>query len=351
MDSNEAALPIHRCVIAATSPYFKAMFTNNLAESGQNNVRIVGVDYEIMKTVISYAYSVETTLSNERVLDLLVAADLFQIDSLLNHCCSYLQDHLTPQNVLSIRTYAHHYRCWNLYRYCNDYILRNFCYIVTTEEFLEIPPEDVKDIIASDCLRVRCEEEVYNAVKRWAYHNLGIRRRIFPSLMQYVRLPFVSQHFLTTEVQNENLMLECQKYFSEAIFYKNSPEKRADLKDSIRIQPRKLFGLNEVMIAIGGANKNGSIASIDQYDSRTDVWSTVTMSPVPHYGAAACLLDGSIYITGGSNETDKFINRTDVYNMVEKKWTQAADLLVAKRYSHKLIQCMYYEIHLYYTAL
>ncbi len=334
VDSNERPLPVHKCVLAATSPYFKAMFTNDLAESSQNKVRIVGVEYEIMKVVISYAYSVETTVSNERVLDLLIAADLFQIDSLLYHCSKYLQDQLTPQNVLSTRTYAHLYRCWDLYRQCNDYILRNFCCIAETEEFLEIPPEDVKDIIANDGLRVKCEEEVFTAVKRWTYHDLAIRSCAFPSLMQYVRLPLVSQRFLTTEVQNEQLMLDCQKYLSEAVFYKNSPEKRVQLKNSIRMQPRKLYGLNEVMIAIGGTNKNGSIASIDQYDCRMDTWSTLTSSPAPRYGAGACFVNDSIYITGGSNEAERFINRTDVYNMMEKKWTQAADLLIARRYSY-----------------
>ncbi len=327
-------IPAHRCVLAACSPYFKAMFTSRLSESWQRDVKIAGVDMDILKVVVSFAYSVETSIPSDRVLDLLIAADLFQMDSLLEHCSGYLQDKLTPQNVLSTRAYAHLHRCWGLYKSCSEYILTNFRYIVNTNEFLQLSSQELQDIISDDSLRVKCEEEVYNAVKRWVYDDIDNRRYKFTALMQYVRLPFVALHFLNTEVRNEQLMSNCQKYFFEAACYKKFPERRAELRDSLpRVRPRKTFGLNEVMMVIGGMNKSGSIPSIDQYDSRMDSWSTVTSSPVSRYGAAACFLDGFLYIVGGSNEEQRFIDRTDVYNVVERTWTEAANMPKAKRFT------------------
>lgn len=325
-------IPVHRCVMATCSPYFKAMFTNNLAETHQHEVVIKGVGHDIMEAVLSYAYCIETSVPWDRILELLIAADLFQMESLLVDCSTHLQEQLTPQNVLSTRAYAHLHRCWKLYKFCNEYILKNFRFIAATSEFLDIPLNDLMEIASDDCLRVTCEEEVYNAVKRWVYHDETDRRCAFPSLIQHVRLPFVSRQFLNTEVQNEKLMLDCQKYFTEAIYYKTSPDKRVELSNSHRIQPRKVFGLNEVLMVIGGTNKGGAIASIDQYDCRTDMWTTLTYSPVPRYGAAACYHNGNMFVTGGSNETVRFIDRLDIYNMVENKWTEAAHLPTARRY-------------------
>ena len=333
VESSDECLPAHRCVLAAASPYFRAMFTVDLAESWKHSVTIAGVDFAVMEAVMSFAYSAETTITTDRLLDLMMAADLFQMDSLLQHCCSYLQSQLTPHNALSTRAYAHLHRCWKLYKSCEEYILTNFRCIAETNEFLEMPSDVLEDIVANDCLRVRCEEEVYNAVKRWVYYDIPNRRCFFQSLMQHVRLPFVSRQFLHTEVQNEKLMHDCEKYFLEAVCYKTSPNKRAEMKDSVRIQPRKPFGLNEVIMIIGGMSKIGSMDSIDQYDSRTDSWTMPTSSPVPRYGTAACMHNGLVYVTGGSNENQRFINRMDVYNLVERNWKRVANLPIAKRYS------------------
>ena len=332
LDATDKSFTAHKCVLAASSSYFKAMFTNDLVERSQGRVTISGVDYDTMEAVICYAYSTETAVPKERVVELMIAADLFQMSSLLQHCCNFLKKHLTSQNVLTIRAYAHLHRCWDLYRSCNEYVIMNFNLVTKTEEFLQLPSDDLEDIISSDCLRITSEEEVYSAVIRWVYHDLNSRKEHFPSLMQHIRLPFVSQRFLDTEVQGEKLMLKCQQYLSEAVYYKTSPEKRAELKDSARTQPRKMFSLRDMMVVAGGTSKDGSTLSVDQYDGRTDSWSSLTSLPSPRYGAAACFYNGNIYVTGGSNDTVKFAKQMSLYSLREKKWSEAAQLPIAKRY-------------------
>ena len=49
----------HRAVLCAASPYFQAMFTGGLAESGQRDVDIVGIAPPVFDTLLNYIYSGE----------------------------------------------------------------------------------------------------------------------------------------------------------------------------------------------------------------------------------------------------------------------------------------------------
>ena len=50
-------LQAHRIVLSSCSPYFRAMFTSNLAESKQDKVSLYDVDAGAIEALIDYAYS------------------------------------------------------------------------------------------------------------------------------------------------------------------------------------------------------------------------------------------------------------------------------------------------------
>ena len=78
VDSGEK-ISVHRCVLAARSAYFKAMFTNGLAESNQRLVHIRDMDYPVLSSVVAYCYFSEFSIPASTVLPLLIASDLFQM--------------------------------------------------------------------------------------------------------------------------------------------------------------------------------------------------------------------------------------------------------------------------------
>ena len=49
--------PAHKAVLVASSEYFRAMFTSNLAESKQDKVSLYDVDAGAIEALIDYAYS------------------------------------------------------------------------------------------------------------------------------------------------------------------------------------------------------------------------------------------------------------------------------------------------------
>ena len=48
--------------------------------------------------------------------------------------------------------------------------------VIDSEEFLLLPVTQLMDIISSDELNVRSEEQVYSAVMLWTQHNIQERR-------------------------------------------------------------------------------------------------------------------------------------------------------------------------------
>lgn len=50
-------LPISRLVLSAVSDYFAAMFTNDVLEARQEEVKIEGVDPNALNSLVQYAYT------------------------------------------------------------------------------------------------------------------------------------------------------------------------------------------------------------------------------------------------------------------------------------------------------
>lgn len=74
----------------------------------------------------------------------------------------------------------------------------NFCFkVMESEEFLLLPAGQLVDIISSDELNVRSEEQVYSAVMSWLKYNVSERRQhlaqvslLLPVLIMHVILFF-----------------------------------------------------------------------------------------------------------------------------------------------------------------
>jgi hypothetical protein len=79
-------LPLFRVLLAAVSPYFRAMFTSPLVESRLTEIRLEEVTPSVMETVIQFVYTGEAGLCLDTAEDLFVAANRLQVMPLQDLC-------------------------------------------------------------------------------------------------------------------------------------------------------------------------------------------------------------------------------------------------------------------------
>ncbi|KHJ45330.1 BTB/POZ domain protein [Trichuris suis] len=190
----------HRVVLGACSPYFRAMFTTEMAESRQTEVTIKDVDENALEMLIDFCYTSSIVIEESNVQQLLPAACLMQMQEIQDVCCDFLKKQLDPTNCLGIRAFADTHSCRDLLRIANRFTQHNFqevlmlfhklvkvfiCFhfkVMETEEFMLLPVEQLCEIISSDELNVRSEEQVFKACMAWVRHKIFERRKDLPEV-------------------------------------------------------------------------------------------------------------------------------------------------------------------------
>lgn len=69
----------HKVILAAASPYFKAMFTGGLREADMNRVKLQGLSPTAMARLIHFMYTGRIRVTENTVCQLLPAATMLQV--------------------------------------------------------------------------------------------------------------------------------------------------------------------------------------------------------------------------------------------------------------------------------
>lgn len=219
----------HRVILSACSAYFKAMFTGELEESRQTEVTIRDIDENAMELLIDFCYTSHIVVEESNVQSLLPAACLLQLSEIQDICCEFLKRQLDPTNCLGIRAFADTHSCRELLRIADKFTQHNFQEVMESEEFLLLPVGQLVDIICSDELNVRNEEQVYNSVMLWLKYNVAERRQHLAQVLQHVRMPLLSPKFLVGTVGSDLLIRSddaCRDLVDEAKNYLLLPQER-----------------------------------------------------------------------------------------------------------------------------
>ena len=74
---------------------------------------------------------------------LLPGSSILQIVSVREACCKFLMRQLHPTNCLGIRNFADTHACKDLHKRSHKFALQNFQEVMSTEEFLLLPFQEV----------------------------------------------------------------------------------------------------------------------------------------------------------------------------------------------------------------
>ncbi|XP_070494419.1 speckle-type POZ protein-like [Chironomus tepperi] len=147
---NDEKVPVNKFILAARSPVFAKMFYSEFKEKNENQ-QILGIKIstEAFKELIRYIYINEVCDLNKHEIELLHAADFYQIDSLRAICEKELLTTVNMTNANVIFQAAHLYRCSDELKEASYNFIKKMFQIknyVLPQEYINLP-EKVKKII------------------------------------------------------------------------------------------------------------------------------------------------------------------------------------------------------------
>ncbi|KAF4019848.1 hypothetical protein G4228_011396, partial [Cervus hanglu yarkandensis] len=318
-EENESDSSSCRLVLSSVSDYFAAMFTSDVREARQEEIKMEGVEPNSLWSLIQYAYTGRLELKEDNIECLLSTACLLQLSQVVEACCKFLMKQLHPSNCLGIRSFADAQGCTDLHKVAHNYTMENFMEVIRNQEFVLLPASEIAKLLASDDMNIPNEETILNALLTWVRHDLDQRRKDLSKLLAYIRLPLLAPQFLA-DMENNALFrddIECQKLIMEAMKYHLLPERRPMLQ-SPRTKPRK--STVGTLFAVGGMDSTKGATSIEKYDLRTNMWTPVANMNGRRLQFGVAVLDEKLYVVGGRDGL-KTLNTVECYNPKTKTWS------------------------------
>ncbi len=318
----------HKVVLSAASPYFKAMFcTSGMRESEMENIPLKGIKSGVLATLIEFAYTAEIHVSELNVCALLPAATMLQMTHVVEACCTFLEHQLDPSNCIGIGDFAQAHGCQDLFQKARTFLFQNFTTVYQHEEFEQLSPMQLINVIKKDELNVRCESEVYKAVISWVKFEETKRRVHLEQLLAAVRCHFLTPEFLKQQLKHcdvVNNATTCKDYltriFQDLTLHRRCPDKRRN-----PIGPPVFY--------VAGGYLRHSLSNVECYNPQLQEWSKVADLPMPRSGVASCTVHGLIYIVGGRNNSpDGNVDSSavDVYDPAINSWRKCANMSVPR---------------------
>jgi len=217
LDGLEKSFNCTKNLLAAASPYFKAMFRGGFKEAHSKEV-IIQADPDVFSEILSFIKKKELEINEKNVEKLMVAASMFQISDLMKLSSEFLESQIEVDNCIGFATFTKNYGYDELSTKFNNFIGKNFIKISQSEEFKLQPESVISELISKDDLHVVCESQVFNAVVEWVRYDVNSRRHSLDKLIKNVRCHLIKPEFISRQLENcEIVRSTCYDYLTKVL--------------------------------------------------------------------------------------------------------------------------------------
>ncbi len=386
LDVEGRQISAHKVVLAAASPYFKAMFSGNFKETTLGVVHMKEVSFIGLTNVIECIYTTTIDTNMEKIEDIFPAAHLLQMNDIVDECIELMGKNISKSNCFKFLEMAEKFNIEGLQESINEFILKNFVAASKTKDFDEISKEALIRYLSSDTLKTNINEyAVFQAARKWIVAN-NIPTKEIPEIMSHIRFGLIPPGILN-DILSDNLIddnKECRRMILDSLLYHtnlfsqplyhgtlNKPRGEAGVllipgcykadeghnvtDDYVDVEfisfPEINFNDNysqldlpivfdsmcsiqmNNFLFVFGVNGNGYQNFTKRYDASTDRW--LELAPVPRQaivGAATANSGKYIFLLGGMKVdkdtdyeiiSDEITDSVYMYDISENTWSES----------------------------
>ena len=225
---SKIAVPCHKFVLGVSSPVFFAMFYGQLPETAES-IDLPECNSEGFLKFLRYIYCGEIKLNGSCVMQVLYLAKKYIIPSLTDRCRRFLEEHITPENVLDLLPQVNKVDeahvtgvCWKTVDLHTEEVLS-----YASASLLEDGPL-LASMLSRDSLTIS-EVKIFQAINFWAEEICGKqglecngknkRKVMGDAILKLIRFPVMSQkefakHVPHTAILTESEIVQLFMYFS-----------------------------------------------------------------------------------------------------------------------------------------
>ncbi|KAE8808701.1 Kelch repeat and BTB domain-containing protein 8 [Hordeum vulgare] len=237
------ALHINSVILAARSRFFLKLFSNGMNESDQTHPRIRIADSEenAFMELLRFMYSGKlTTIEPTLLLDILMAADKFEVLSCMWYCSQLLTS--LPMTTESALLYLDHpcslsmaAEVQRVVDAAKEFLAEKYKILEKFEVVMNISLSGIEAIFSSTDLQVASEDEVYNFFLKWArarYLEPEERREILSCrllpLVRFSHMTCAALQDILACTDNDIDHEQVSKHITEVLLHKAYPTQMED---------------------------------------------------------------------------------------------------------------------------
>jgi len=296
--------PVHRVVLAASSKYFKCLFS--YSEEQKEEFNLEGISRIGLSEVLTHLGGNEMVLNMRNVCEVLHAADFLIVPSASHLCSTFLVEHLKPSNVLGVESTAKRFGLKKVADDSFEFALDHLEAVAACEEFADISVERLTKLLGDDRINVK-EEVVWRIAFAWLEVDQSSRRIHLDQVLGCVRFGLMEfesfqQCVARYEVGDAQVVKEANMFLNA--MKSMSEEKANQVRTTYAETP--LFARprcpSHFVITIGGYS-SAPVSGIEVFDQTANRWSPLPISlPKGIAKSTAQAIGSKVYILGGYEE-------------------------------------------------
>lgn len=158
---------VHKAILSAGSPFFKAMFKHGTSENQAGKVEMKDVDSECVKSCIDFMYSGQFDIPDGKTRQLLHVAIMMQLEKVKEAIRSLLDKQLNAMNFYETRNIANMYNLQTLSTKCEKYFEENVIAISVQPGFIGEAKSFLLTLLKSKSFKLN-EKEKLDIILKWA---------------------------------------------------------------------------------------------------------------------------------------------------------------------------------------